>query len=101
MPPFARVHLRRIALTGPCALVDRYDLSHQPGPPTKEQIEAEAIEVEKVQLSLQLNLAAVLLKLGEPRNALPHANHALTLAPQNVKALFRRAQASSHEHARA
>ncbi len=69
----------------------RYDLSRT-GRPDAE-IDADMVVVQQIQLSTHLNLAAVLLKLGEPARALEHADKALKLDGASVKALFRRAQA--------
>jgi FKBP-type peptidyl-prolyl cis-trans isomerase len=73
----------------------RYDVSKRGKGVTlsEAQIETESLEVEKVQISCELNLAAVYLKLGEPGPALENAEKALKKDPQSVKGLFRRGQA--------
>lgn len=44
-----------------------------------------------MRLALHLNLAQCWLKLEQPEQTLKHANEALTIDPENPKALFRRA----------
>ena len=69
----------------------KYDLER--GNRAKEEVIELKAQVEKVQLSCQLNLATVYLKLNEPEKALENAEKALGLDPNSVKAHFKRGQA--------
>jgi hypothetical protein len=69
----------------------KYDLER--GGRAADEVAAMRTQVEKVQLSCQLNLATVYLKLGEPAQALENAEKALKAAPGSLKGLLRRAQA--------
>jgi tetratricopeptide (TPR) repeat protein len=63
--------------------------------PGDDPLHAQASEIA---LSCHLNIAACLLKLKEYTNVLEATNHALKIDANNVKALFRRAQALVQLH---